>query len=134
MPASPTAITSDPDCGGEPVNGGAYTYTTRPLQHCRQRLGRQRSGTCSSSHSRQLHLHNCSWRHLRRCQLQCLHLYDPPVAALPAAPRQLAGLASKKLPGAHSTRSKLTQLAGLALAALSNAKSRESGEQTGKPF
>ena len=91
MPASPTAITSDPDCGGEPVNGGAYTYTTRPLQHCRQRLGRQRSGTCSSSHS-------------------------------------------KNMPGAHSTRSKLTQLAGLALAALSNAKSRESGEQTGKPF
>ena len=92
MPASPTAITIDPDCGGEPVNGGAYTYTTRPLQHCRQRLGRQRRGTCSSSHG-----------------------------------KQIAGRT-------QHPRYKLTQPAGLALAALSKAKSRESGEQTGKPF
>ena len=49
MPASPTAITSDPDCGGEPVNGGAYTYTTRPLQHCRQRLGRQRAAALAAA-------------------------------------------------------------------------------------
>ena len=40
-------------CGMQP-RGGAYTYTTRPLQHCRQRLGRQRRGTCSSSHSKKM--------------------------------------------------------------------------------